>query len=102
MVPLSPSLDTAGVLARNVADATLAFAAIDPLTEMPAAALLAHQWNPGALFKITTGKHSQNLKMNKIKRLDLGLCTLITSKRMTVASSGKKLPFPKFEKCVIL
>jgi aspartyl-tRNA(Asn)/glutamyl-tRNA(Gln) amidotransferase subunit A len=41
VVPLSPSLDTAGVLARNVADATLAFAAIDPLTEMPAAALLA-------------------------------------------------------------
>ena len=30
IVPLSPSLDTAGVLTRSVADAALAFAAIDP------------------------------------------------------------------------
>lgn len=41
VVPLSPSLDTTGVLARTVADAVLAFATIDPLTEMPAAALLS-------------------------------------------------------------
>ena len=41
IVPLSPSLDTAGVLARSVPDAILAFAAIDPLTDEPGAALLA-------------------------------------------------------------
>ena len=41
IVPLSPSLDTAGVLARNVADAILAFAAIDPLSDVPGEALLA-------------------------------------------------------------
>jgi aspartyl-tRNA(Asn)/glutamyl-tRNA(Gln) amidotransferase subunit A len=41
IVPLSPSLDTAGVLARNVADAILAFAVIDPLTDLPGPALLA-------------------------------------------------------------
>ncbi len=41
IVPLSPSLDTAGVLARTVSDAILAFAAIDPLTDLPGAALLA-------------------------------------------------------------
>ncbi len=41
IVPLSPSLDTAGVLARNVSDAILAFATIDPLTDLPGAALLA-------------------------------------------------------------
>lgn len=41
IVPLSPSLDTAGVLARTVADAVLAFAVIDPLTDLPGAALLA-------------------------------------------------------------
>ena len=32
IVPLSPSLDTAGVLARTVADAALAFAVLDPQT----------------------------------------------------------------------
>ena len=41
IVPLSPSLDTAGVLARTVPDAVLAFAAIDPLTDLPGEALLA-------------------------------------------------------------
>jgi len=41
IVPLSPSLDTAGVLARTVADAVLAFASIDPLTDLPGPALLA-------------------------------------------------------------
>ncbi len=41
VVPLSPSLDTTGILTRSVADAVLAFAAIDPGTDMPAAALLA-------------------------------------------------------------
>jgi aspartyl-tRNA(Asn)/glutamyl-tRNA(Gln) amidotransferase subunit A len=40
IVPLSPSLDTAGVLARTVADAILAFAVIDPLTDFPGEALL--------------------------------------------------------------
>ncbi len=35
IAPLSPSLDTAGVLARSVDDAALAFAALDPLTEDP-------------------------------------------------------------------
>lgn len=33
IVPLSPSLDTAGVLARSVADMALGFGAIDPLVE---------------------------------------------------------------------
>lgn len=41
IVPLSPSLDTAGVLARTVPDAVLAFAAIDPFTDIPGEALLA-------------------------------------------------------------
>jgi aspartyl-tRNA(Asn)/glutamyl-tRNA(Gln) amidotransferase subunit A len=41
IVPLSPSLDTAGVLARTVGDAILAFAVIDPLTDLPGAAMLA-------------------------------------------------------------
>jgi len=41
IVPLSPSLDTAGVLARTVPDAVLAFAAIDPLTDTPGEVLLA-------------------------------------------------------------
>lgn len=41
VVPLSPSLDTTGVLARTVPDAVLAFATLDPLTDIPAAALLA-------------------------------------------------------------
>lgn len=41
IVPLSPSLDTAGVLARTVSDAVMAFAAIDPLTVVNGAALLA-------------------------------------------------------------
>ena len=35
IVPLSPSLDTAGVLTRSVADAALAFAAIDPVCRTP-------------------------------------------------------------------
>ena len=35
IVPLSPSLDTAGVLARSVADAALAFAALDPACRTP-------------------------------------------------------------------
>ena len=37
IVPLSPTLDSAGVLARSVADAALAFAAIDPRCEAPPA-----------------------------------------------------------------
>ncbi len=41
VVPLSPSLDTTGVLARTVSDAIIAFAVIDPLTDLPGAALLA-------------------------------------------------------------
>jgi aspartyl-tRNA(Asn)/glutamyl-tRNA(Gln) amidotransferase subunit A len=49
IVPLSPSLDTAGVLARTVPDAVLAFAAIDPLTDIPGEALLA------ALSELTAG-----------------------------------------------
>ena len=49
IVPLSSSLDTAGVLARTVPDAVLAFAAIDPLTDIPAEALLA------ALSELTAG-----------------------------------------------
>ncbi len=48
IVPLSPSLDTAGVLARTVADAILAFAAIDPLTDIPGTALLAGFGDVGA------------------------------------------------------
>ena len=35
IVPLSPSLDTAGVLTRSVADAAFAFAAIDPVCRTP-------------------------------------------------------------------
>ena len=49
IVPLSPSLDTAGVLARTVPDAVLAFAAIDPLPDIPGEALLA------ALSELTAG-----------------------------------------------
>ena len=49
IVPLSSSLDTAGVLARTVPDAVLAFAAIDPLTDIPGEALLA------ALSELTAG-----------------------------------------------
>ncbi len=41
VVPLSPSLDTTGLLARTVADAILAFAVIDPETSVTPAALLA-------------------------------------------------------------
>ena len=41
VVPLSPSLDTTGLLARTVADAILAFASIDPVTSVAPAALLA-------------------------------------------------------------
>ena len=41
VVPLSPSLDTTGILARTVSDAILAFAAIDPVTAVPPAVLLA-------------------------------------------------------------
>ena len=37
IVPLSPSLDSAGVLTRSVADAALAFSAIDPRCEAPPA-----------------------------------------------------------------
>ena len=37
IVPLSPTLDSAGVLARSVADAALAFAAIDPRCVTPPA-----------------------------------------------------------------
>lgn len=48
IVPLSPSLDTAGVLARNVSDAVLAFAAIDPLTDLPGEALLSGLSDVGA------------------------------------------------------
>ena len=33
IVPLSPSLDTAGILTRSAADAAIAFAAVDPLTD---------------------------------------------------------------------
>ncbi len=35
IVPLSPSLDTAGVLTRSAADAAFAFAALDPLCRTP-------------------------------------------------------------------
>ena len=35
IVPLSPSLDTAGILTRSVADAALAFADLDPLYPSP-------------------------------------------------------------------
>jgi len=38
IVPLSTTLDTAGPLARSVADAALAFAVIDPLVDEPAEA----------------------------------------------------------------
>jgi len=41
IVPLSPSLDTAGLLARNAADAAIAFATIDPLTDAHPLAFLA-------------------------------------------------------------
>lgn len=41
IVPLSPSLDTAGVLTRSAADAAIAFAVIDPLTEAHPLAFLA-------------------------------------------------------------
>jgi aspartyl-tRNA(Asn)/glutamyl-tRNA(Gln) amidotransferase subunit A len=41
IVPLSPSLDTAGVLTRSAADAAVAFAVIDPLTEAHPLAFLA-------------------------------------------------------------
>ncbi len=37
IVPLSPSLDTAGVLARSVEDAAFTFAAIDPVCRIPPA-----------------------------------------------------------------
>ncbi len=40
IVPLSPSLDTAGVLTRTAADAAVAFAVIDPLTEIHPLAFL--------------------------------------------------------------
>jgi len=36
IVPLSPTFDTAGILTRTVADAAIAFAAIDPFIEEPA------------------------------------------------------------------
>jgi aspartyl-tRNA(Asn)/glutamyl-tRNA(Gln) amidotransferase subunit A len=35
IVPLSPSLDTAGILARTAEDAAIAFAGIDPLVALP-------------------------------------------------------------------
>ena len=35
IVPLSPSLDTAGLLTRSVADTALAFAAMDPVCQTP-------------------------------------------------------------------
>jgi aspartyl-tRNA(Asn)/glutamyl-tRNA(Gln) amidotransferase subunit A len=41
VVPLSPSLDTTGVLARTAADAVLAFAVIDPETAVAPEVLLA-------------------------------------------------------------
>jgi len=41
IVPLSPSLDTAGVLTRSAADAAVAFAVIDPLTDAHPLAFLA-------------------------------------------------------------
>lgn len=41
VVPLSPSLDTTGILARRVDDAILAFAVIDPETRVAPAKLLA-------------------------------------------------------------
>ena len=37
IVPLSPTLDSAGVLTRSVADAALAFSAIDPRCDVPPA-----------------------------------------------------------------
>lgn len=40
IVPLSPSLDTAGVLARSAADAALGFAALDPRADGPARGFL--------------------------------------------------------------
>lgn len=53
IVPLSPSLDTAGILTRSVADAATAFEAIDPLaseinTEVDASSLTVGV--PGAFF----------------------------------------------------
>ena len=43
IVPLSPSLDSAGILTRSVVDAAVAFAAIDPgCATAPAAADLSH------------------------------------------------------------
>lgn len=41
IVPLSPSLDTAGILARTVADAAIGFAVIDPLVDDHPLAFLA-------------------------------------------------------------
>ncbi|MEM9685136.1 MAG: amidase, partial [Pseudomonadota bacterium] len=41
IVPLSPSLDTAGILARTVADAAIGFAVIDPQTDDHPMAFLA-------------------------------------------------------------
>lgn len=41
IVPLSPSLDTAGILARSAADAAIGFAAIDPIVDEHPIAFLA-------------------------------------------------------------
>lgn len=41
IVPLSPTLDTPGLLTRTVTDAAIAFAAVDPLVDEPAEAMLA-------------------------------------------------------------
>jgi aspartyl-tRNA(Asn)/glutamyl-tRNA(Gln) amidotransferase subunit A len=53
IVPLSPTLDTAGLLTRTVADAVIAFQVVDPLVDETAPALLARlQQQPIAGLRI--------------------------------------------------
>ena len=55
LVPLSPSLDTAGILTRSVADAALAFSVIDPRCAAPPVAADVSQLRFGVVEELFDG-----------------------------------------------